>query len=67
MKNSKLFMNFTLLCGFLGLAFTFDNNGIYWLWTDNKFVAAILGIATITFGIFWYKSSKKSTRQKRTA
>lgn len=57
-------MSFTLLCGFLSIAFTFDNKGIYWLWTDNKPVAIILVIATIILGTFWYLSSKKSTRQK---
>jgi len=47
------------MCGFFCIAFTFDNKGIYWLWTDNKPVAIILVIATIILGAFWLKSSKK--------
>ncbi|MEO8760714.1 MAG: hypothetical protein ABI388_05805, partial [Bacteroidia bacterium] len=59
MKKRNLFMSFTLMCGFLCLAFTFNNKGIYWLWADNKPVAISLVIATIIFGVFWLKSPKK--------
>ena len=52
-------MSSTLMCGFLCFAFTFDNVGIHWLWTDNKPVAVILAIATIILGAFWFKSSKR--------
>lgn len=52
------------MCGFFGLAFTFDNNGVYWLWADNRPVAIILAIATIILGTFWYQSSKKLRRQQ---
>lgn len=52
-------MSSTLMCGFLCLAFTFDDNGIYWLWTDVKPVAIILGIGTIIFGVFWFKYARK--------
>ena len=59
-------MSFTLMCGFFCLAFTFDNNGAYWLWADNKPIAIILAIATIVLGIFWLRLSKnlKLERQK---
>ena len=59
MKKRNLFMSFTLMCGFFCIAFTFDNEGIYWLWTDNKPVAIILVIATTILAVFWLKSSKK--------
>ena len=59
MKKRNLFMSFTLMCGVFCIAFTFDNKGIYWLWTANKPVAMILVIATIIFAVFWLKSSKK--------
>ncbi|MEP6464654.1 MAG: hypothetical protein ABJB05_00050 [Parafilimonas sp.] len=59
MKKRNLFMSFTLMCGFFCIAFTFNNNEIHWLWADLKPVAIILAIATIIFGIFWYKSSRK--------
>ena len=52
-------MSFTLMCGFCCLAFTFDNLGVHWLWTDNKPVAIIIAIATIILGVFWFKSSRK--------
>ena len=52
-------MSLTLMCGFFCVAFTFDNNGIYWLWKDTKPVAIILVIATIILGVFWFKSSRK--------
>ena len=59
MKKKNLFMGLTLMCGLFCFAFTFDNNGIQWLWTDMKPVAVILAIATVVFGIFWYKFSGK--------
>ena len=59
MKKRNLFMSSTLMCGFLCIAFTFDNKGIYWLWEYNKPVAIILAIATIILGAFWLKSSRK--------
>ena len=59
-------MNLTLICGFTCLAFTFDNEGIYWLWSDAKPVAIILAIATIVFGALWikYTTKLKNDRQK---
>lgn len=47
-----------LMCGLFCLAFTFDNEGIHWLWTDTEPVAIILGIATIIFGVFWLRKAK---------
>lgn len=46
------------MCGFCCLAFTFDDSGIYWLWSDTKPVAFILAIAAIIFGAFWFKASR---------
>ncbi len=46
------------MCGLFCIAFTFDNNGVYWLWADNKPVVIILAIATIILGIGWLKLSK---------
>ena len=52
-------MSSTLMCGLLCFAFTFNDTGIKWLWTDNKPVAFILGVATVILGIFWFKQAKK--------
>jgi len=59
MKKRNLIMSFTIMWGFFCLAFTFDNNGVYWLWADNKPVGIILAIVTIILGTFWLKLSKK--------
>ena len=66
MKKRNLYMSLTLICGCCCLAFTFDNEGIYWLWSDAKPVAIILAIATIVFGALWmqYGAKLKNERQK---
>lgn len=64
MKKRNLFMSTALMCGCLTIAFSFDNNDIYWLWSDNKPVAVVLAIASLTLGVLWFKTSKrmKATR-----
>ena len=52
-------MSSTLMLGFLCIAFTFDKEGMHWLWKDSKTVAVILSIATVIFGILWFKSSQR--------
>ena len=58
MKRKNLFMSAALMCSLFCLAFTFDDSGIYWLWTDTKPVAVILALAAIIFGVFWLKASR---------
>ncbi|GAB1445563.1 hypothetical protein MASR2M41_12710 [Flammeovirgaceae bacterium] len=59
MKKRNLFMSATLMCGLLIFAFTFDNGGTKWLWSEAKPVAITLGIATVILGVFWFKSARK--------
>lgn len=47
------------MCGLLTIAFTFDSNGIYWLWSDKKPVAIILALAALTLGALWFRASKR--------
>ena len=56
-------MSSTLICGLTCIAFTFDNEGIHWLWTDAKPVPIILAIATIIFGTFWMKYAAKLKKE----
>ncbi|MGB4849902.1 MAG: hypothetical protein WBP41_18390 [Saprospiraceae bacterium] len=62
MKKRNLFMSTTLMCGCLCLAFNFDQHGVYWLWSDLKQVAVILGLLTIILGVKWYIASSKISR-----
>lgn len=55
-------MSATLICGLMCFAFTFDNEGIYWLWADDKPIALILAIATVILGLFWHKNAKHSRK-----
>ena len=63
MKKRNLFLSSTLMCGFFCLAFTFDTEGVYWLWSDTKPVAIILTLVTLILGVFLLKETKKM-RQK---
>lgn len=63
MKKRNLFLSSALMCGFFCLAFTFDAEGVYWLWSDTKPVAIILTIVTIILGVFLLKETNK-LRQK---
>jgi len=59
MKKRNLFLSTALMCGFFTIAFSFDSNGIYWLWSDNKLVAVVLAIASLTLGVLWFNTSKR--------
>jgi len=58
MKKRNLFMSSTIMCGLFCLAFTFDNEGIHWLWKDSEPIAIVLGIATIILLVFWFRNAK---------
>ena len=64
MKKRNMMMSSTLMLGFLCIAFTFDKQGIHWLWKDSKIVAVILIIATIIFGVLWFKSTQKQKLER---
>lgn len=51
-------MSTAIMCGLFVVAFTFKNDQINWLWTDNKPIAVILGILTIALGTQWIKHQK---------
>lgn len=51
-------MSATLMCGFCSIAFTFDNNGIHWLWTNARPAPVVLLMATLLFGAMWYTAAK---------
>lgn len=59
MKKRNLFLSSALMCGFLCLAFTFDTEGVYWLWTGNEPVAILLTIATSILGVLLLKETNK--------
>ena len=46
------------MCGLFCLAFTFDNEGIHWLWKDSEPIAIVLVIATIILLVFWFRNAK---------
>lgn len=52
-------MSTALMCGFFTIAFRFDSNGIYWLWSGNRPVAVILALASLTLGVLWFRASKR--------
>ena len=58
MKRKNLWMSATLMCGLCSIAFTFDNNGIHWLWTDARPSLVVLLMATVLFGVMWYTAAK---------
>ena len=58
MKKRNLFMSATIMCALLTVSFTFNNNQLSWLWSENKPVAIILGILAVIFGIQWIKFQK---------
>jgi hypothetical protein len=49
------------MCGFCCIAFTFDSNGIHWLWIEAKPVAIIFALASVILGALWFKSRKLKT------
>ena len=50
MKSKRnLFMSAALICGFMSIAFQFDENNFYWMWEDEIQVPIILGIFTLVF------------------
>ena len=59
MRKRNLFMSTAIMCGLLTVAFRFDSNGIYWLWSDNKPVAIILALTALTLGVFWFRAAKR--------
>lgn len=52
-------MSATIMCGLLCVAFSFNDEGVQWIWKDAKPVAVILGIIAVISGVFWLKASKK--------
>jgi len=57
-------MSATLMCGFCSIAFTFDNNGTHWLWTDARPAAVVLLIATLLSGLLWYTAAKNGKEKQ---
>lgn len=52
-------MSTTLMAALCTIAFTFDDAGIHWIWTNNKPVAVVLAILTVVLGVLWIKSSDR--------
>ena len=59
MKKRNLFMSTTLMAACSALAFTFNDEGIHWIWANNKPVAVVLALLAITLGICWAKATKR--------
>ncbi len=58
-------MSTTLMCGLFVVAFTFKNDQINWLWTDNGPTAIILVILSILLGIQWFRHQRLQNKAKR--
>jgi len=59
MKKRNFILSSILLCGLLCLAFTFDSQVLYWLWSDIKPVAIILTLLTSVLGFYLLKETNK--------
>jgi hypothetical protein len=59
MKKRNLWMSLTLMCGLFSIAFTFDNNGIHWLWKETVQVAIVLSLASVIFALLWLKAASR--------
>lgn len=57
-------MSLTLMCGLFCFAFTFDNNGMRWIWSDSEPAAYILCIATVICGLLWINSVREIKKLK---
>jgi hypothetical protein len=64
MKKRNLFMSATIICALLAAAFTFKNDQITWLWTNNKALGIILVICAIAFGILWVRQQRLLNKAK---
>ena len=64
MKRKNLWMSATLMCGLCSIAFTFDNNGIHWLWTDARPASMVLLMATVLIGVMWYTAAKNGKNKQ---
>ena len=53
-------MSGTLMCGFLVISIRFDENNIYWMWSEQIQIPIILGISAVLFGLFWIIEERKS-------
>jgi hypothetical protein len=58
-------MSTTIMCGLFIVAFTFKNEQITWLWTDNSHVACILGTITALLGTQWIKHQRLLNNTRR--
>ena len=65
MKRRNLFMSATIMCGLFVIAFTFNNGHIIWVWTDQKLVAIVLGIAALIFGIQWRRHQRNVNQENQ--
>lgn len=59
MKRRNLWMSLTLMCVLFTIAFTFDNNGIHWIWKETVQVGFVLSLASVIFALLWFKASGK--------
>ena len=65
MKRRNLFMSATIMCGLFVIAFNFNNGHIIWVWTDQKLVAIVLGIAALIFGIQWRRHQRNVNQENQ--
>ena len=49
---------------FLAASFTFDGDGVQWMWKDNPIVAAILVAVSLVFWVFFVLRATKSKRSE---
>ncbi len=58
-RRRNLFMNTSIMCILLLLAFKFSSEGIRWFWSDQPQVAVVLFVAGIVLAAFWVRSQKQ--------
>ena len=55
MKRRNLYLSLAIMCGLLTIAFTFNTEGIHWLWKDQVPTAVILGLIALLMAGLWLR------------
>lgn len=58
-------MSLTMMCGLFCFAFTFDSQGIHWIWNDQKPAVVSLAVATLVFSVLWIRAARQLKEGKK--
>jgi hypothetical protein len=61
MKRRNLYLSLALMCGFFTIAFTFNSEGIHWLWQDQVPTAIVLGVIALVMASLWIRTKNVRT------